>query len=351
MFSAVVGDTKLGTILCVLDGLDECDEDSMRAFVPRIVALEALDSLPAGLPAIYSRILLQIPEKHRKISLAILHWVTVALRPLELKELAYAVGVYPSSPLITPEQVIRDKIALCGPLLKIQGKDISLVHQSARDYLLRREPDSVAVLEAFRINLEESHFMLARTSLECVVKSVLRHAPLNPRAVSYPQESPLFEYAVDYWPKHASGCPTLAVQLLDSAALFFENDSPLRKNWWELYHDRHHIYIHPYWPLLHMLCYLGITPWIKAVVDENIKSCLNESLDEKDNRGMTALHIASEHGHEAVVQLLLDKGAELEAKDDNGWTALHFAAEEGHEAIVQLLLDRGAEPEAKDNNR
>ena len=49
------------------------------------------------------------------------------------------------------------------------------------------------------------------------------------------------------------------------------------------------------------------------------------------------------NGHEAVVKLLLEKGAELETKDkDYGRTPLLWAAENGHEAVVKLLLEKGA---------
>ena len=55
------------------------------------------------------------------------------------------------------------------------------------------------------------------------------------------------------------------------------------------------------------------------------------------------------NGHEAVVKLLLEKGAELEAKDSDGRTPLRRAAENGHEAVVKLLLEKDAELEAKDS--
>ena len=55
--------------------------------------------------------------------------------------------------------------------------------------------------------------------------------------------------------------------------------------------------------------------------------------------GWTALHRAAKNGHEAVVGLLLDKGAMIDEKEMNGWTALHWAAENGHDAVVRLLLD------------
>jgi ankyrin repeat protein len=50
---------------------------------------------------------------------------------------------------------------------------------------------------------------------------------------------------------------------------------------------------------------------------------------------------AVQEGHEAVVKLLLERGAELE-KNYYGRTPLSWAAIYGHEAVVKLLLEKGA---------
>ncbi|CAH0004446.1 unnamed protein product [Clonostachys byssicola] len=60
-----------------------------------------------------------------------------------------------------------------------------------------------------------------------------------------------------------------------------------------------------------------------------------------------ALHAASSTGHEAIVRLLLDAGAEVNSLNSSGKTALHAASKKGHEAIVRLLLARGIEINAK----
>lgn len=46
-------------------------------------------------------------------------------------------------------------------------------------------------------------------------------------------------------------------------------------------------------------------------------------------------------GHEAVVQLLLEKGADIMTKCDKGETALHRAPLNVHTAVVQLQLKKG----------
>lgn len=71
----------------------------------------------------------------------------------------------------------------------------------------------------------------------------------------------------------------------------------------------------------------------------------------KDDDRETLLHVAAaKSGHDAVVKLLLDKGASLNTTDENNQTALHWAAKNGHDAVVKLLLDKGVNLYAKDTN-
>ena len=63
----------------------------------------------------------------------------------------------------------------------------------------------------------------------------------------------------------------------------------------------------------------------------------------KNSRGGTALMHAAIEGHERVVELLLQRGAEINVQDSRGVTALMGAALNGHERVVELLLQRGAD--------
>ncbi len=60
------------------------------------------------------------------------------------------------------------------------------------------------------------------------------------------------------------------------------------------------------------------------------------------------LHAACYQGNYAVVQLLLKQpGIELDTLDIDGRTPLMWAVERGHESIIGLLLENGADPAIK----
>lgn len=64
--------------------------------------------------------------------------------------------------------------------------------------------------------------------------------------------------------------------------------------------------------------------------------------------GWTALHIAAEKGHVKIVELLVDRGADLNWRHEiSRLTAFHLAALGGHKEVVKLLAAKGADINVK----
>ncbi|KAL7910421.1 ankyrin repeat-containing domain protein [Trichoderma velutinum] len=76
---------------------------------------------------------------------------------------------------------------------------------------------------------------------------------------------------------------------------------------------------------------------------------ITTNIDSRDENGWTPLAWAAKEGHEAVVKLLLQAGAEVDSKDIFDRTPLLWASRNRHGAIVKLLHDAGAEINSKDS--
>jgi len=66
-------------------------------------------------------------------------------------------------------------------------------------------------------------------------------------------------------------------------------------------------------------------------------------LNARDAEARTPLHHAASAGSKAVVELLLEKGAEVSPKDKWNLTPLERAALKGHQDVVAVLMDAAAD--------
>ncbi|XP_063597943.1 transient receptor potential cation channel subfamily A member 1-like [Penaeus indicus] len=85
---------------------------------------------------------------------------------------------------------------------------------------------------------------------------------------------------------------------------------------------------------LHFAAKLGRYNTVKKLLESDDGFFI---LNQWNNEGKTALHLASQAGHTRVVQLLLSKGALLH-RDHQGRTPLHLAAEGGHSRTITAIL-------------
>ncbi|EFA85460.1 hypothetical protein PPL_01417 [Heterostelium album PN500] len=85
--------------------------------------------------------------------------------------------------------------------------------------------------------------------------------------------------------------------------------------------------------LFHMACYSGDVGMVESLLD-------NIDIQSRDNVGATGLHIATERAHLRLVQYLCQNVEELvDLKDNRGLTAFHYAAMDGDQRIANIFID------------
>lgn len=93
---------------------------------------------------------------------------------------------------------------------------------------------------------------------------------------------------------------------------------------------------------LHWACATGKAHFAELLL-ECPHGCPSTYVDAVDLRNKTALHIATAHDREDVVELLVENNADVNARSDGGWTPLHNASDKGFQNIVRLLIKEGAD--------
>ena len=107
--------------------------------LPEAEAMLAI--IPLTLSALYRHLLLDIPDPDRSTAAKVLPLLIIYDRPLTGEEIGIIFTItlnHWSISSLTPEHLIlgRESVqALLGPLVRIHGSRIELVHQSLRDYL------------------------------------------------------------------------------------------------------------------------------------------------------------------------------------------------------------------------
>lgn len=99
----------------------------------------------------------------------------------------------------------------------------------------------------------------------------------------------------------------------------------------------------------HMACYIGDVETARRLLQDDPSLAVTPQGDCRPYGDSLPLSIASGMGEREMVAFLLDFGVDVNAPDESsaGATALHTAALHGHYEVIDLLLQRGANISAK----
>ncbi|KAG2413226.1 hypothetical protein HFD88_002415 [Aspergillus terreus] len=324
----------------------ECQFNALRRAKNRNQLDECLRTLPRDLDETYERILCSIDNDYIEDVRRVLTVLCYARRPVTVEELIDAHAV----DLSEPPRLDRDGrsyeqddlVDICLGLIEIASAEdddgqptliVRIAHFSVQEYLqsdriLRQNPRIFAMQTLSEEPLDETKLTLF----------------------------PFARFAATHWLSHyaASGEGKRKVELF--VLRLFKDEMMAFITWIRLHDiDRPWLnrpdYVLPMTRIASPIYYaalLGLEFVLNSLLPlhtENPK--LSETVDAPGGSYGHALQAASVNGHEKVVQMLLDRGADINAQGGVHNNALVAASYLGHEKIVQILLDRGADINAQ----
>ncbi|KAI7762443.1 hypothetical protein LZL87_008789 [Fusarium oxysporum] len=277
----------------------------------RLLDFEAsLDMLPAGLDAVYERILQNVEFEKGGIIYDILYWVLVATRPFTISELCEAVNMKPTR-LLMCEEVCIELINSCGHLLQTTDKymrnsvqqTVTFLHQSAKDYLMKFEPrfgSQIPGLAHPQLHEHATIFLLQ------YLEKIKCYIGIEDKSVDdIANEYPLAYYAVEEWGFHFKELEDIT-QIMRQGVSFFENDSKVRRMWQQLYNLPEAYNTSKPVPLLHLSVFLALDSLATWCLRHDGEHDVETKWGDMKH---TALVIACERHREYIITLLLDAGA------------------------------------------
>ena len=379
-------------MFCQLEILRDCLPSSVRRF---------LDELPESLDETYERILMEVKKPNRDHAQRLLQCLVVAIRPLEVEELAEVLAIDfddAKMPKLNAswrwEDQERALLTSCSSLIVIvdtgDSRVVQFSHFSVKEYLTSaRLGTSSQDVSRYHIALKPAHTILAQACL-----SVLLQLDDDDEPGDVEKIGPLAKYSAQYWVRHAQFEDV--VSCIKGMEYLFDLDKSYFTAWRQLYD----IDVEPSFesvfsrlnyftltppadtPLYYAaLCGFAdlaeqliikypqhvntiggfyLTPAVAALAGRHFELARllhrnGSSMEPRDNFEDTPLHRAAHNQDLEMVQVLLDYGVVVDSPNKYGFTPLYYATLNGHRtstldghrntaSIVRLLIERGADP-------
>jgi ankyrin repeat domain-containing protein 50 len=307
--------------------------------------------LPRTIDQAYEAILSKI--KDQKQAQKLFHIILAATRPLTLTELNIFLSIKDEHRSLTDIELENEaRFAtsiknICGLFISVIDQKVYLIHQTAKEFLVTRNS---SLCDGWKHSLQpiESNLVLARICITYLMFTDFNDDRVDDSSISLATESSsLFPYAAKFWTIHyRQAQQTASDELLRSVVSLFEPQSARRCNWFKKYSESTNVLSqapHHDDATIILASHFGLEAVVELLLD------MGADVHSKDKDGRTPLLWAAENGHEAIVKLLLSATAEIDSKDTlHHRSPLSGAAKNGHWIVVKRLLDNGAEVDSRD---
>ncbi|CAG8930815.1 unnamed protein product [Penicillium salamii] len=173
-----------------------------------------LNAFPAGLDHLYARMMEHIQDaedaEDAELCKRILAVVAIVYRPITLDELPALIDI--PDHVSKNDQHLADLIADCGSFLNLHGRTVSLVHQSAIDFLLNDTTNKK--FSVFPQGVKAIHQKIFFRSLQAIFKTLRRDIynikhpgfPIERVRERNPDPLAIARYSCVYWVDHLKDC-------------------------------------------------------------------------------------------------------------------------------------------------
>lgn len=314
----------------------------------------ALKSLPPTLDKTYETLLSRIDgDEDKKLTREILELLAFSLRPLTLLEICEYLQITPGIRILDESKRLTDRkdvLSICGSLLNLsdQSGHVTLAHHSVKSYLTS---DVKGDAGYFRLSAPDAHCNIAIKCLTYLSFEEFSSGPCEERSGIQDryQRHPLLEYATLNWALHTQRLEELGDLLWATLKSFLFSAEAGRGNftsWVELLIPGSQQVIRT--PPLYYAASFGLNTVVRYLLEAGADV---ESYGGRCNA--TPINIASFRGHEDVVKLLLEYGANPYATDMEGLSAIQWARFNHHWKVVEVFdgMEGNSESDATGNEQ
>jgi ankyrin repeat protein len=332
-------------VFCQLELLRQCFPPSVRRI---------LEELPDGLDETYERILREIRKPNRGYAHQLLQCLVVAVRPLEVKELAEVLAFDFNTggmPKLNPGWRWEDQeeavMSACSSLVTIvkdrNSRVVQFSHFSVKEFLTAdRLAEPVRDVSRYHIRLEAAHLILAQACLGVLLR-------LDDRADRDSMKSfPLALYAAQCWPTHAR-VENVSSWIKEGMECLFDAVKPHFATWLWIYNEdqrgRSMITTRlskPEAVPLYYAAQLGFHDLAEHLIAEH-----PEHVSARGGFQETPIHAAASAGQADILSLLIQHGADVNDRGRTGRTPLFLAWMNTRLEAGQFLLNHGADIDAR----